>query len=483
MAVSKTQNGESSKCSQEPRSKVREQSLENTNNIPHTSCSSGMNQNEPGTNNDDNACCPSCDLTVEDGLNCENCSAWYHYSCESIDNAERMIHENTDSEYICLACKYEKQCDGISENLTIENRNTQESDPVCEQLIQTVNISHTNCSEETYRKEGYEPGPIIATHCDIGDAGTPVTVKSVKEISRYINCSNSPGNVRKSQTQSNFSQNQTQINSKQGHPSVQGGYNDVKPKDRKQGGTKNENGKNGQYSVEMGTIVVPDKVINVSGRDSPIIEQKAKQTRKIAKHKIKEAEQEEQLKLAKSVIHNLERKLSEVENSNKLMRQELSLVKIEKGEGIVNNETTQKTVQPVCTDEMGHGQTPTNRHQTQIEMHSLKERITSLEMENLKNRILNLERNVSLQPQVHACYHGQQPYLGLNSYGSPMGMQLHQNPLIGGTLQPYQPFIHVGGYPVYGGVPVQTTFQPQHFLGVPQYGAHHMPYMRHAATN
>ena len=45
----------------------------------------------------------------------------------------------------------------------------------------------------------------------------------------------------------------------------------------------------------------------------PIVEQKVKQTRKIGKQKIKENEQEEQLKLAKPVINNLEIQMGELE--------------------------------------------------------------------------------------------------------------------------------------------------------------------------
>lgn len=43
---------------------------------------------------------------------------------------------------------------------------------------------------------------------------------------------------------------------------------------------------------------------------------------------VKETEQVE-LKLARSVINNLERKLGEVQNSNKIMRQDLNLMKTE----------------------------------------------------------------------------------------------------------------------------------------------------------
>ena len=49
------------------------------------------------------------------------------------------------------------------------------------------------------------------------------------------------------------------------------------------------------------------------------------QQKRVGKQKIKETEQEEQLKLAKSVINNLERELTEMEQSNRLMKQELNI--------------------------------------------------------------------------------------------------------------------------------------------------------------
>ena len=51
---------------------------------------------------------------------------------------------------------------------------------------------------------------------------------------------------------------------------------------------------------------------------------KQRQHRKIEKPKLKDSEQEEQLKLACSLISNLERKVGELENTNRILNQDLS---------------------------------------------------------------------------------------------------------------------------------------------------------------
>ena len=94
----------------------------------------------------------------------------------------------------------------------------------------------------------------------------------------------------------------------------------------------------------------------------PIIEQKVKQTKKIGKQKIKESEQEEQLKLAKSVINNLEIKMGELENSNSLMKQELMLKKCKNINGMDSSisQSFNPTNQSLPTGETVYVQNPTN---------------------------------------------------------------------------------------------------------------------------
>ena len=113
-----------------------------------------------------------------------------------------------------------------------------------------------------------------------------------------------------------------------------------------------------------------------SRNDPPIVEQKVKQTRKIGK-KNKENEQEEQLKLTKSVINNLETKTGELENSNSLMKQELILMKSKIFNGMDSSisQSLNPTNQSLPTGETVYVQNSTNSNikQTHNEIDNLKE--------------------------------------------------------------------------------------------------------------
>ena len=173
-----------------------------------------------------------------------------------------------------------------------------------------------------------------------------------------------------------------------------------------------------------------------------------KQTRKIGKQKIKENEQEEQLKLAKSVINNLEIKMGELENSNSLMKQELILMKSKNINGMDSSisQSFNRTNQSLPTGETVYVQNPTNSNtkQTQNEIDNLKEQVRSLDMEMIKHRLHSLERN-QLQP-THLCHPSVHPQFGQSPYGGFMGAQ---NPYFGAS--PFlNPYMSLGGSLNYG---------------------------------
>ena len=58
------------------------------------------------------------------------------------------------------------------------------------------------------------------------------------------------------------------------------------------------------------------------GANRKVSKQNSKQSKKTEKSKLKEDKQEEQLKLARSLISNLEQKVGELENSNRILRQD-----------------------------------------------------------------------------------------------------------------------------------------------------------------
>ena len=50
--------------------------------------------------------CPLCKEKVDDGVACDLCESWYHYTCENLKEADIMIIE-AQREYYCSSCKHE----------------------------------------------------------------------------------------------------------------------------------------------------------------------------------------------------------------------------------------------------------------------------------------------------------------------------------------------------------------------------------------
>ena len=111
----------------------------------------------------------------------------------------------------------------------------------------------------------------------------------------------------------------------------------------------------------------------------------SRQQKRVGKHKKKKTEQEEQLKLAKSVINNLERKLTEMEQSYRLMKQELNIYR---GDQNLNGRSSH--VHPGLTPIQDNQRSPeeqqnTNRtHDYHSELSSLRDQVRSLEVELIK---------------------------------------------------------------------------------------------------
>lgn len=118
----------------------------------------------------------------------------------------------------------------------------------------------------------------------------------------------------------------------------------------------------------------------------------SKTTKRVGKQKVKDIEQEEQLKLAKKVINNLERKLGEIENSNKSMTQELNLLKSGVGSGDSDTKTLEQGGAPMPhSGNSGlNGTTPlVNPHSNPNEIQALKEQVRLMEIVLLRSRVYN----------------------------------------------------------------------------------------------
>ena len=125
-----------------------------------------------------------------------------------------------------------------------------------------------------------------------------------------------------------------------------------------------------------------------------------KQSKSGEKRQLKESEQEEQLKMSRSLISNLERKVIELENSNKILRREVLSIPSELGGNHdinVKPRETSNFPQNVFSDrrhEQGAVQPTPSVSALERELQGVRESVLSMELEQLKSRIQNIEVQV-----------------------------------------------------------------------------------------
>ena len=430
--------------------------------------------------------CPTCDRPLDalPSICCDRCETWFHFDCEQIRPDMRSFLARSDIGYTCLGCSHLIECEGLNDSLNVQDRNPCEADP-------------EPIDEETHRKEGYDP------HFSNTSISPPVQRNKQTELahnnsfSEILQGSETP-NRNVSDSPIPIDQNpdpgaqparsnsgETSLQNRPNHVSGQGV--DFKNKDK-----ATNRGKNAMGSVV--DLNNEDGATNQANNN-----QKTNQNRvqkNIGKHKLKESEQEEQLKLARSVINSLERKVGGLENSNRILK-ENSLLR-SSGAPNANQSTTpvNECGNPVAKPET-HVMYPNGRINTNpVDSHTvgiLKEQFKNMEimMELVKNRTLNLElclqqqrSNSGTRPGMltHPVdsyqygtewpMHGPQPHSeGLPLYGQP-AMHGHGGTQVGLRYVP-QGYMHPATqhyYPVFPNVQIPQPvhgIHPVQVQGVP----------------
>ena len=104
--------------------------------------------------------CPSCNRAVDEGICCDRCEFWYHYECQQLDDHEQSQYVETDRAYLCLACSFDNECEGLPESLAVDTRNQLESEPNNEVTLPKT-VYELN-RDDTHRKVVYEHGPAVS---------------------------------------------------------------------------------------------------------------------------------------------------------------------------------------------------------------------------------------------------------------------------------------------------------------------------------
>ena len=309
IVVSKMGKRINSGVSQQRAGSVRtspKQALQRGGNV---SGASALGSSESESKDPEILCCPTCDQDIESkhSICCDHCEVWFHAECEFVDNGTYERLTAADVGYMCLTCSHEEQtCENLNESIIMEERNKYEASPD---------------PESTHRKEGYEPESDVHTVSRIpGDNNPKCRNEELTSHNQWIDIGDADKQMGRTVNDVHLQMCVSVDRASEITPDLQ------ELRTIKDGGRS----KALNSSIHLDTTANPEVLIG--DKNSLVVNSESNQSKPQRKgggrQKVKETEQGEQLKLALSLINNLERKLGEVQNSNKILRQELNLIKL-----------------------------------------------------------------------------------------------------------------------------------------------------------
>ena len=431
--------------------------------------------------------CPACDAAVEQGICCDLCSRWYHFECETLSDVEIEKFHETDLQYFCISCTYENQCQTLNDSILYSQSGVAEVGE--ETHPKTLDLSMDPISSQNMpiptKMKSYDT---VGTDLELNETSHKDDNSSVLKSIERACASNLNAVVTGSKTSKNrlspsimASRPRNTITSElNGGAGLLGGDDAIeevvagKPSDKFVHGshgsagspnvstmdctnlTQSENNslnnqgsmqrmQNAKLNLDLSQDISSGGVKALGGgTNSKTGKQTSRQTKKTDKLKLKEGEQEEQLKLARSLISNLERKVGELENTNRILRQDLIATSLSSnnpnndnvhGYSHQQNNTASNANNPSA-------QVPSPTYEK--DLLSMREHLRNLELDQMRIRILNIEQQMQLQNRPHGMQtqgHVVSPYINPH-FGQWQGGSQY---LIGGN--PY--FTH---HPTYQGI-------------------------------
>ena len=293
-----------------------------------------------------------------------------------LTDEDRVRFETLNDSFYCLSCSCERQCsDPVNSSiLSLDLRNPLETDPISG--VENTHIDYgqplaeKTLSEETGLKQVLHTD-VIQPHTD-GSGLEQTTPKQVSPLESHITVSEtipiqSPLILNYSGGSANPEHhtlaNCTSKATKPGQ-NVDAG----RPSHTETSDTSSPSGLGGNLASKA-----PQKPVRQPNKKGD-------------KQKLKYSEQEEQLKLARSMISNMERKINDLENSNRILRRDALLGNHKKVGDEVNDSTTQEgsALRSLMPD------MPPHSHLEQ-ELRFFRENLRNVELEQLKMKFQNTE--------------------------------------------------------------------------------------------
>ena len=397
--------------------------------------------------------CSHCFDEVEEGIQCDDCQQWNHCSCECVSNELFQLYNQEEVSYSCLSCrqleKDDTYIDSVNSILIDEmsmrdpegddNVSLSLSGPATPMANMNVNpnieIARMDKSEIATRQDNpvtrthltADATPISSINSSPGEPTAPTKIGNSTSLSSCVAaCDNSPNTDR--------------INNIDKYDrSVGGGSNIALSITRPVASSTSEMSNTQSISNDHETsratknLTVPTPSTGGTEENSTLNPQCNKKKKAIPNNKkgIRKDDSHEQLAHAKSVIYSLEKKVEDMNVSNRLLAEELSLLRRQypqhqqfsssnphmvqeaTSRGPVERETPhsgQNSRQPPLTHQMHHVnphsggiyvEAPTEPgfydyryalQTTEAEMKMLKDRQHALEMEHLRFRLTQVEQ-------------------------------------------------------------------------------------------
>ena len=276
--------------------------------------------------------CPHCGKYVENGIAYDFCEYWHHYECEGLDTHEGC---SNDENYICVSCRQD-----CNEELTHSLGNID----TCVQRNDETGLKQIEGMDTEGDGQG-EAGTDMQEEERLKQSSSLTSVKKAdSDIQTHVD-DNVPIVIEENETE----------------------LNDMVLGNMKE----NKKSQNIDLKAEC-------KDTGKSNKPSKKVQKK---------RTIEYEELQENLNLSISYISKLERKLLELENSNKILRSDA------KAEAAVNiSDTALRTV-----NGLNIGQNPNTYSNSDRELEGLRDQMKNIEIENLKTRMTVMEQNLAAQ--------------------------------------------------------------------------------------
>ncbi|MES9882008.1 MAG: PHD finger domain-containing protein [Sedimenticola sp.] len=437
--------------------------------------SSNTVKNEPTS--DELDICRHCHIFVEQGVCCDKCCGWYHYGCEGIEASELT----EDSEYFCLSCK------SLNDDLC----------PLTDGLLRDDEIDSAHIDLNTHVPRDTQSNQCNTLAVRVRDSlaqsvhpispsapRRPVVAKETPAISYTpISAATSTPRERLQQVPPSGTSTATtplQTTTREHVRSTQCPPNSTSVNTRLQ--TPNPDHVQQAPSPQSSTTVTTQQQTAVREHaqqpQSPARQSTTLPKQRQRKKPVQQSDESEQLNLAKSLVNNLERKLSDTENTNRVLKAELNSMKCSD----TFNRNEHISVQPHSPHVLTSGQPTWSSMQSNLNMQAetelaqLRYRVQNLEMDSLRQRLTSIERTM-LQNQLHTQTPPPPRY-----YGSPAGpFPVHPLP-----VPPYMgavplPSTYLGAVPLppqyMGTIPPPPPPHMYHNNQVGQFNRHGQPTM------